>query len=369
MSKFWLLLAVIVGASPAFATKSRLEALSQDANGSYYIKDERNIFLNPAYIHNVDRRINLEWGNAGTATKVDGFTTPKAEGGWFNGKHSMPYAAYLGNEDTQAITARNAADTAFMKPDNTFDFIWGMGTGMTNRWGFAASFSKNKDEVTGGIDRSETFAGLRAGVLLGDAWEIFGHFHLLDEADGAAADGDEYKGKMGLMAGAIYNWGQYRVYGRIDKKDAEYTPAGASGLDLTGLEITIGAGHSEELSSKSFLFYFAELSRDTNEVDTAPSTSTETETTQVLLGFGVEGQVKDWLTLRGSVNQGLLLNDTSTKTTGTPSADQSIADSTAVAGGMSINFDPFRLDGSFTTTGGTLNAGNIMSRVAMTYAY
>ncbi|MCB0385289.1 MAG: hypothetical protein KDD43_07835, partial [Bdellovibrionales bacterium] len=246
---------------------------------------------------------------------------------------------------------------------------WGTGGSSTKRWGFGVGFSKNKDDVTGGIDRSETFASLRAGVLLGDRWEVFGHFHLLDEADGATADGDEYKGGLGLMLAGVYNHDRYRIYGQLAKKDAEVTPAGGSSLDISGLILKLGAARVNELSTNSFLFYYAELNRSTIETDTSPGVSTETETTQIELGFGVEGQVKDWLSLRGSVMQGVLLNDTSTKTTGTPSADQSVADTTAVAAGLSIHFDAFRLDGSFTTTGGTLNAGNIMSRVGMSYNY
>jgi hypothetical protein len=65
----------------------------------------------------------------------------------------------------------------------------------------------------------------------------------------------------------------------------------------------------------------------------------------------------------------VLLNDETNKTTGTPSTIKSIEDSATVAGGMSVLLNGFRLDGSFTTSGGTLNAGNIMSRVAMAYTY
>ena len=369
MKRLALAAALVIVSTGAQATKSRLEALGQDASGSFFIKDERNIFLNPANIHNVDRRLTLEWGAAGSATKVDATGTPKAEGGWYNGKNDMPYAVYLGNEDTDAITYRNSADTAFLKPDNTLDFTWGMAGDRRNRWGMGVTFSKNTDEVTTGFDRSETFAAIRGGVLLGDDWEIFGNFHLMDEAEGASAAGDDYKGGLGLSVGAIHNRDKYRYYGRISKKDVEYTPAGGTGLDGNAMEIMAGAARVNEISTNAILFYYAQLNRLTAEVDTAPGTSTETTTTQIELGFGVEGQVKDWMTLRGSVNQGVLLNDTSTKTTGTPSADRSIPDSTTVAAGLSLHFDAFQLDGSFTTTGGTLNAGNIMSRVGMTYAY
>ncbi|MBK7844602.1 MAG: hypothetical protein IPJ71_13080 [Bdellovibrionales bacterium] len=369
----FLLVAAVIGGPPAFATKSRLEALNQDSMGSFFVKDERNIFLNPAYIHKIDRRINLEWGDDGGASKTDTVAAPKAEGGWFENEGSFPYTIYLGNEDNESISFRNLAGTSasgtFLMPDNTLDFTWGMGSGSANRWGLGATLSNNKDETTvAGVERSETFVGFRAGVLVGEEWEFYSHLALVDEAEGAAVDNDGYKGKLGLKVGAIYNLDKYRIWGQIHKKDSEYEVVGGTSQDLNAFELTVGAGHTEELSSRhAFLIWFAQLERES--LEQGASVSHELETTQLLAGFGVEGQVKRWLSLRGSIKQGVLLNDQTNKTTGTPSTSNSIADSATVAGGMSVLLNGFYLDGSFTTTAGTLNAGNIMSRVAMSYVY
>ena len=67
----------------AQASKSRLESLSQDNTGSYYLMDNRNIFLNPAHINKVAEGIDLEWGLAGSPTDVDSTANPKAEGGMY----------------------------------------------------------------------------------------------------------------------------------------------------------------------------------------------------------------------------------------------------------------------------------------------
>ncbi|MCB0362116.1 MAG: hypothetical protein KDD35_05325 [Bdellovibrionales bacterium] len=212
--RIWLLATVLFFTTiESYASKSRLEALGQDSNGSFFIKDERNIFLNPANIHKVDRYLSFEWGASGSAEKVDSLGTPKAEGGWYNGKDGMPFAVYLGNENSEAIAFRNHSSNSFLKPDNTFDFIWGMGAGNENRWGMGVTYSKNKDDVTNNIERSEMFAALQAGALIGENWEVFGQFHLVDEADGASADDDEYKGGLGLSIGTIYKGEQYNYYG------------------------------------------------------------------------------------------------------------------------------------------------------------
>jgi hypothetical protein len=356
--------------STAWATKSRLEALGQSSNGSFFLRDERNVFLNPAHIHLLDRRLSFEWGDSGDGFKADAVATPKAEGGWWDGKASTPHLIYLGNENEEAIFVRNVMSSgSALKPDNTIDVTWGVNPGGMNRYGFGINFSKNQDEVTGGIDRSETFAGIRAGALIGDKLEVYGTFHLLDEADGAAADGDDYEGKMGLMLSASYLWDRYRLYGSIFKKDAEFTPAGGSGLDFESTLLMAGAAHVEEFANRSMMFYFGELQSTNMKRDTSTTVSSKIDILQLALGFGMEGQVADWLTLRGSVAQATLLNSYKNKTTGTPATEFSEEDSTSVAAGMTLHFDAFKLDGSFTTSGGTLTGGNIMSRVAMSYVY
>ena len=57
-------LGLAVLATPAFATKARLQALREDIYGSYYINDNRNIWLNPAQITNHKDLVTFEWGDA-----------------------------------------------------------------------------------------------------------------------------------------------------------------------------------------------------------------------------------------------------------------------------------------------------------------
>jgi hypothetical protein len=353
----------------AWATKSRLEALGQNSSGSFYIQDERNIFLNPAYIHKLDRRLSFEWGVAGTADKEDTIAAPKGEGGWWDGKASTPYAIYLGNENAEAVYVRNIFSTSFLKPDNTIDVTWGTNVGAANRFGFGINYSKNVDEATGGIDRSETFAGVRAGAYLGEDLEIFGILHLFDEADGAAADDDDYKGEMGLQLSAIYNKERYRFYGSLFKKGAEYTPASSStSTDFGSLLLMAGAAHVEDFANRSMIFYFSEL-RSWNIEMGSGATTEKMDILDLKFGLGMEGQVAKWLSLRGSVAQATLLNDYKRKLTGSSSVNWSNPDTTSVACGMTLRFNGFNLDGSFGTSGGTLTGGNIMSRVAMSYVY
>ncbi|TNE99919.1 MAG: hypothetical protein EP326_07310, partial [Deltaproteobacteria bacterium] len=80
----------------AWATKSRLEALGQDSNGSYYIKDSRSIFLNPAHVNTFKNYVVSEWGTQNNS--ADSTTSPHAEGGFFREAGAFSYGVYLGNE-------------------------------------------------------------------------------------------------------------------------------------------------------------------------------------------------------------------------------------------------------------------------------
>ena len=57
-----LVLALSVVSSPAFASRARLESLGEGKNGSYYIDDSRNMFLNPASIVRYKKKMMLELG-------------------------------------------------------------------------------------------------------------------------------------------------------------------------------------------------------------------------------------------------------------------------------------------------------------------
>lgn len=371
----WFILGVatLVAAPFSWATKSRLDSLRQPTDGSYVFLDERNVFLNPAQVHLLNRQLSFEWGGSGTATKVDSDTSPKAEGGWFDGSASYPHAAYLGREEESVVTHRNLSGSTpddYLKPDNTFDLTLGLGRGRAVRYGLALSFSKNQDEVTGGLDRDETFTGFRGGALVGEQWEVFCHYHLVDDAKGSIGSEDQYQGQPSGLVGAIFKWKDYRAYASIKKKDSTKTPI-ATRVDLDFLETTalLGISQTQSLRAKALLFWSADLDYTASTTDYTATSKGEVEWLRLKLALGLEDQVNDWLSLRGAVTQNLLLNSYKSKLTGSPEGEASVEDTTWVTGGLSLHFDAIRLDGSFAAYSGTLNGGNIMSRVAMTYVH
>src|SRR5690606_39517802 len=65
--KLALALGLAVISSSAFATKARLQALGEDVYGSKYISDNRNIFINAAYINLYKDQITYEYGDTTSA--------------------------------------------------------------------------------------------------------------------------------------------------------------------------------------------------------------------------------------------------------------------------------------------------------------
>src|SRR5258708_5092911 len=77
-------------AAPAFASKARLLSLGQSANGSPYIEDTRQIFLNPALLNRQSDFANFEFGSSNVKT------TPNAEGGFFHALGNFKFGLQLG---------------------------------------------------------------------------------------------------------------------------------------------------------------------------------------------------------------------------------------------------------------------------------
>src|SRR5690554_693409 len=90
-------LGLAVLATPAFASKARLMALGEDANGSFFINDNRNIFLNAAEANNHADLVTFEWGNNNGA---DSDTDANAEGGILYSHKNLVYGLHLGGQST-----------------------------------------------------------------------------------------------------------------------------------------------------------------------------------------------------------------------------------------------------------------------------
>ena len=107
-------LAVISGS--AFASKARLQALGEDTDGSQYISDNRNIFLNAAHVNYHKDMVTFE---AGDQSNADATSTPNAEGGFLRAHNNMVYGLYFGADAGRDDGVREDLNA----PMNVWDFF------------------------------------------------------------------------------------------------------------------------------------------------------------------------------------------------------------------------------------------------------
>lgn len=350
--------AVMIASTSAFASKARLIALGQDAEGSFYVNDVRNVFLNPAALNDNKDTVTMEWG-ASTAAVDDSDTSPNTEAGVFHDAGKFVYGAYLGSESTQNVTLRNgltAYGTAdhMLRVDNALDLFIAGEAGM--KWGASLTYSSTESEAT---DTDQSLMVLKLGAMKNN-WGGFLHYVTTNEANDDGAS-ETFEIDSDMTVGGHLDSGAYRYYGQYRMYEVD------GGAEVT--DLLLGASRVKNLNDKVRLYTALQLNM--NEVDGG------TETTQLNLNVGLEADVKAWLTLRASINQNVY--DVAEAANGDESTG---ANSTNVNTGASFKFGDLSVDGligtgntganalaTSTTEGGVLSLDNLMTRVSLTYKY
>ena len=371
-------LGLAVLATPAFASKARLQALGEDQYGSFYINDNRNIFYNAAQVNNHKDLLTFEWGD--TSSTTDSVTTPKAEGGFFKTAGNLVYGAQLGSESNTSNGFRAAAGAGAVEEENNIDLFVGGDAGM--KWGANVTYSKSADDETS-ADANQSALRTRLGVIAGDI-EGYANVSLSNKADTGT---QEFKGKLGYQLGAIYNLNEYRVFADYRSNSGEAD--GAVDGDLKASQIQVGAGRASKLNDKATLFTKAQIQMNKAENDSATGGSfrvagagagnpgcslatnvfcEEYSATFIPVVIGLEYDAASWLVLRTSVAQTIWgkQEDKDDK--------KGFAETTTVNAGAALKFGEMIVDGSIggttgSTVSGQLNTDTLMSRVSMTYNF
>lgn len=339
----------------AFATQSRLIALGLkelDNEGSYYIQDNRNVFLNVANVNNVGNSIVMEYGSAGRLlstnnTSVEQLDKPKAQGGFFQKVGDYTYGLYYGNESNTSSLIRLASSSAAaisigglgasgptapkMLPtaDNQIDLFFA-GATTDYKWGTNFVFSQSENEAN--IKKDSAMA-VRLGVIATD-WDAHLNLSLKSKAESTdtitavgayAALGtqtivQESEGKIGLHAGGSYNLGsEDKIFGYVktygwEQKDnfasyplasvGAYVPGGQAGTVKGNFTtIQLGWGKAAKVNETGTLFTSV-YARHTK-IDVKFTSKTEVENLVLPLTIGYEAMANEWLTLRGSIVQNI----------------------------------------------------------------
>ncbi len=391
MKKTLVIAGLAVLSTSAFASKARMEALGQGSY-SYYLSDSRSVFLNPASLNDMKNYIVTEWGTgltAAGAVQADTATTPRAEGGFFREMGSFAYGLYLGNNGPARTYTSSAT---FLDHQNAMDLMLAGDMGM--KWGARLHYANSKNEGT--FDTKNSALGLGLGLSHGDM-EAYTNITLSDKSEGAKVAGDVWKRKPGFQVGGSYKWSGMTFFADYNSTNEEVTAA--TGSDLTNVlgigansiaagttvthktsDITVGAARVHEVNPGARIMTDAKLVLGSDEIAGSLLTAKngKVKTTTLPVTIGMEADATSWLTLRGNVHQNVILG--STKSIAGKSS--TIANSTTVDAGATLNFGKLKMDGSIGTTGasrdntdvagtkkGVLATDNLLTRVGVTYMF
>jgi len=356
----------------AFASKSRLEALGQNKDGSNHIGDARNLFLNPASIHRYSNYVTFEWGNTTNGT-ADSNTAPKPEGGIVKPFGNSIAGLFFGTTDDEWLANRtDTTNTGFLNPQNTINLFLGnkanSGSMKEIQYGINVYESSNKDEQTTAYERKQNTLGVRLGAFLPKKnIETYVHVRIQDKSEASSsAETDKYEGKVQFRVGGNYEWKDYKIFGEVKKGGLEYTTSNVK-TERSDLLIRVGAARDYTINNKTKVFMEVFAEREARKTETPGSAETTVKDFKVPGIIGIESQAKDWLTLRGSITQefkGSNENAAEKKKT--------TVDSTSISFGATMMIGDFEFDGLIgqqnSLTGsntGVLDTSNLLTRVSV----
>ena len=429
-----LAMTLAVVSNSAFATKARLLALGMnetDNEGSYYIDDNRNIFLNAGNIINHSNQAIFEWGDAGfnsgtqagttnTGNTTDQDYAPQAEGGFLKTSGNYTYGAYFGAESNTSSLLRVVASSPLAvngtvvgtasildSSDNQLDLFFGMKMGKIGL-GADLVYVKNDSDTK---KQEDSAMALKVGAVASN-WDAFVNLSLDSSSKqtiangGHAAAGDlthEFDGKFGIHLGGGYKIGNGKLYANLktfswDQKDnlADQIQAGRkTSVEGSFTSYAVGFARTHEVSATSRVYTAVEYRMKTIEADfgvatgTATAGKTEAENSWIPVTFGYEAEATSWLTLRGSVSSNVMgskdnknYGNLNAVAQGFATAEfgaqgkSSLANSTDVRAGATLNFGKLLVDGVIgagTAVGspktGVLKLDDMMTRVGVTYHF
>lgn len=327
-----------------FATQTRLLALGMkelDNDGSFYIKDDRNIFINPAHVNDYGDFALFDVGGEGrqigvNETTISTLEIPKALGGFLLKSGKVTWGAYLGNESNIASTLRilgssaaaalNATGTApklLPTADDQIDLFIGWGESL--QWGANVYYYNPGEDDAQGTTKNGGY-GLRFGVKdkerikdlnvsLALANKVVNNYSSTTPF-GTISGTQEFDGNLGLFIGGSYQFDSLRLiawfktfsWEQTDTGNIPTIPAwtygGQKGTVEGDLSIyNLGIGNEIDFDSRVKFFWNVYIKQ--TEVEVKFKNVASAKSLNMPLVFALEANATDWLQFRGSVYQNI----------------------------------------------------------------
>lgn len=272
---------------------------------------------------------------------------------------TFTYGLYLGNDDS-----RMAHGTGFMTQSNGLDLFLGGDMGV--KWGARVHYANAKDETTA-VARKHNAFGLGLGAEMGDA-EAYANIDLADKSSGKTAGlaGDESKQKPSFTVGGSYKFAGWSFFAEYEanKLEEKVTTTTTTSKDT---QILVGTGRVHEINPTARLITDLTLSMASTDAGAG-----KTKTNKLPATLGMEVDATSWLVLRGSVAQNIILGEEKNPA----GKKKTLANSTSVNAGATLNFGKLKVDGMIGNTGnsragtvgsnqGALTTDNLLTRVAV----
>lgn len=393
---------MICGTPAAFASKARMNAL-QNAPQVY---DFQWIFDNPNQMQFVKDQFVLEMGD-GTSTSAPyklgpnvpllaetpalaAVSEPGAEGGFLMSNDSNVWGFYVGRRSGVTTQARRLF--GFLGQENPVEVMYG--TKGDLKFSGTVSYSNSDKKAAG----KQNAFGTRLGVST-DVWEaslIVGLGSNAEIADlngngtktdplgvGITEAGMKYKGTFGAKLGGSYRAGDTYFYGavyqdgfKVEGLPANFAPAALGGSPVADAEgnteiafttIEVGAVETVKVDDGQFFYgasYVASNS-DNKKVETSDNFKRSKTTLPFLLGMEVKAT--EWMQLRGSVKQPVLLGSSKTDEADAVTVDNA----TTIGLGASFTLNKWVLDTTLTgaTNGHFDFATNTFANASLSYLF
>ncbi len=354
----------------AFATRARVNSL---ANSPHLI-DTQTVYNNPADMFWISGDyVTLESGATMATGPNDG-----AEGMVTRTKGAAKMGLALGHDSALGLKLRGAAAAAFPSKVNYFqqnpiELTYGMKTGDL-AWAGTLVYSNYASKT--GANEKESSTGIKAGIRMGaiDAYAGLGLANTYqNDTDG------KFKGTAGITLGGGIWLDTLYVSGTLVQ--AGFKTENAIGTETSNASsTTIGINVLESIKKDgNDFFYGVGLLSDSSKETVADK---KTTSLNMPLTIGLEQKANTWLTLRGSVTQSVLINQTKTDIgTATTTEFAPGANNTVVAVGAGLNFDKVTVDGTLkglttstatTGVGGNsqeLSGNTLLTQVGLTYMF
>lgn len=320
MKKLLVVAAAVMAAAPAaMASKARVQAL----NGSRQIVDIQNAFERPYQFMQLDSMATIEWGGDATAAN-------RAEGGFLMRSEEQAYGIYLGHRQAEMNTVLTSG--THLGEQNPISLFYATKMG---EWTFGGSlnYSTGKDDAA---NQKVSAMSVSLGAAMG-AWEM----ELTQGISGKSEDGATDRESKGLTkVGVTYKLNEtMQVYGKymMNKFDV-----GAATTETT--DMSVGFVNTVAATEDANIFYGVAYNNT--------ETKNATKGSYLPVWIGLEANANSWLVVRGSVQQNVLLNETTDVAAGDNKSD---LESIVFNAGLGAKLGKGILDATVSTA----NQGNL----------